>query len=156
MVEILEHSNLLEVKKGIICHQVNCMGVMGAGLALKIRNKWPIVYEKYKEDCSLFKSSPALMIGHVQDIMVEPNLIVANCFGQIHVKTIGSEEPMTIYNAWEIILDKLKGLSNFFGLDLHFPYMVGCGLAGGDWNIMSEKIERHFKDSKTKVFIHKL
>ena len=51
MVEILEHSNLLNIRSGVICHQVNCIGAMGAGLALQIRNKWPIVYEKYKEDC---------------------------------------------------------------------------------------------------------
>ena len=153
MIETFEHSNILDVKAGIICHQVNCIGVMGAGLALKIRNKWSIVYEKYKEDCSLFKSNPALMIGHVQDVMVEPNLIVANCFGQVHP---GRNGLMTDYKAWDTMLDKLNDLHSFFNLDIHFPYMIGCGLAGGDWNIMSKKIERHFKDSKIKAFIHKL
>ena len=54
------------------------------------------------------------------------------------------------------ILDKLNDLTNFFSLDLHFPYMIGCGLAGGDWNVMSEKIERLFGKSQTRAFIHKL
>jgi hypothetical protein len=63
---------------------------------------------------------------------------------------------MTEYPAWDIILEKLKDLSTFFSLDLHFPYMIGCGLAGGDWNVMSEKIERKFGNSKANAFIHKL
>lgn len=34
-----------------ICQQVNCRGVMGAGLALQIRNKWPVVYRRYLGLC---------------------------------------------------------------------------------------------------------
>ena len=153
MVEILEHSNLLEVKSGIICHQVNCIGVMGAGLALQIRNKWPIVFNQYKGDCKQFMTHPEMMLGHVLDVMVEPSLVVANCFGQVFPSQIGKQ---TDYTAWDTILAKLQDLSNYFSLDIHFPYMIGCGLAGGDWNIMSEKIERLFGMSQTKAFIHKL
>ena len=153
MIETIEHSNILDVKSGIICHQVNCIGVMGSGFALQIKNKWPIVFEKYQEDCSVFKSSPELMLGHVLDVLVEPNLVVANCFGQTYPNRCVT---MTEYPAWDIILEKLKDLSTFFSLDLHFPYMIGCGLAGGDWNVMSEKIERKFGESQTNAFIHKL
>ena len=83
MIEIVEHSNLLEVKSGIICHQVNCIGAMGAGLALNIRNKWPIVFNQYKEDCKCFMTHPDKMLGHVLDVSAEPSLVVANCFGQV-------------------------------------------------------------------------
>lgn len=31
----------------IICHQVNCLGIMGAGLAKQIREKFPCVYQMY-------------------------------------------------------------------------------------------------------------
>ena len=30
----------------VICHQVNCCGVMGAGLAKQIRDKWPVVFDE--------------------------------------------------------------------------------------------------------------
>ena len=36
----------------IICQQVNCMGVMGAGLAAQIRRKWPNVYNEYRKRCT--------------------------------------------------------------------------------------------------------
>lgn len=31
----------------VICHQVNCCGVMGAGLAKQIRDKWPVVFDEF-------------------------------------------------------------------------------------------------------------
>ena len=125
---------------------------MGGGIALQIREKWPKVYNDYREECKLFMSSPEYLLGHVQDILVTDRLIVANCYGQV----FPGNGLMTDYKAWNTILDKLKDLSNYFNLDLHFPWMVGCGLAGGDWNVMRKKIENAFSSPNAKVFIHRL
>ena len=152
MVEVVENSNLLDVQEGIICHQTNCIGVMGGGIALQIRKKWPKVYTDYREECGIFTSKPEHLLGHVQDVLVKDNLVVANCYGQV----FPGKGCMTDYNAWDTILDKLKDLSNYFNLDLHFPWMIGCGLAGGDWNVMRKKIENAFSGPSKKVFIHRL
>lgn len=37
-------SRLSASKPTYICQQVNCKGVMGAGLAMQIRSQWPVVY----------------------------------------------------------------------------------------------------------------
>jgi O-acetyl-ADP-ribose deacetylase (regulator of RNase III) len=42
------NKDILSVENGIICQQVNCMGVMGAGLAKKIAQKYPIVKKEYE------------------------------------------------------------------------------------------------------------
>ena len=63
---------------------------------------------------------------------------------------------MTEYGAWNVILDKLEDLANYFHLDIHMPWMIGCGLAGGDWDTMLKKIKDKFGTKKVKVFIHKL
>ena len=42
------NGDLLESGCDYICHQVNCQGVMGSGIAKSIREKWPVVFEKYK------------------------------------------------------------------------------------------------------------
>ena len=152
MVEVIENSNLLDVQRGIICHQTNCIGVMGGGVALQIRKKWPKVYNEYLEDCKCFEKSPQRMLGHVQDILVKDGLVVANCYGQV----FPGHGCMTDYKAWDLILDKLSDISNYFSLDLHFPWMVGCGLAGGDWETMLGKINKAFGKSSIDVFIHKL
>lgn len=153
MVEILEHSNLLEVKSGIICHQVNCIGAMGAGLALQIKNKWPVVFKNYKDECSVFAENPSKLLGHVQETLVSSNLVVANCYGQVYP---GRKGVMTEYDAWDSILDKLIDISNFYSLDIHFPWRIGCGLGGGDWDSMYNKIADAFGTTGVQVFIHQL
>ena len=63
----------------IVCHQVNCKGVMGAGLAKQIRDKWPDVYDRYRlmvETCGEF------MLGSFHEVKVGPHLYVANLYGQ--------------------------------------------------------------------------
>ena len=43
--------NPLEDHLVIVCHQVNCKGVMGAGLARQIREKHPDVFSLYRDKC---------------------------------------------------------------------------------------------------------
>ena len=38
-MKIIE-KNILTIEKGIVCQQVNCQGVMGAGLAKSIKEKF--------------------------------------------------------------------------------------------------------------------
>lgn len=47
MIEIIE-GNLFDTDAKFICHQVNCMGKMGSGVALQVRQRFPHVYEEYK------------------------------------------------------------------------------------------------------------
>lgn len=42
-------SRLSASKPTYICQQVNCKGVMGAGLAMQICIQWPVVYRRYLE-----------------------------------------------------------------------------------------------------------
>lgn len=63
MVELVDNSNLLDVKSGILCHQVNCVGVMGAGIALQIKGKWPEVFKQYKDKCDLCSEEPRKLLG---------------------------------------------------------------------------------------------
>ncbi len=68
--------------RGIIGHGVNCQGVMGSGVALAIRNKYPVVFEKYKEFCDA-AASPEMLLGQVQLVEIQPDLYVANMFTQL-------------------------------------------------------------------------
>ena len=49
--------DILSVTKGIITHQFNCQGVMGCGIELQIRQKWPEVYQRYKAFARAAQSS---------------------------------------------------------------------------------------------------
>lgn len=132
--------DILSVTQGIIVQQVNCKGVMGAGLALQIRNKYPVVYEKYKITCNKFK--PEELLGKVQLIKVAPNLYVANFFAQLDY---GRDKCQTDYDAFESCLDKLREkLYDAPNIPVYFPHKIGCGLAGGNWEEIEELIMMYF------------
>ena len=65
--------NILDSDADAILHQVNCQGVMGAGLAKQIRGRYPNVYEKYKNacvndkrECKTLGVSHSMLLGKIQ------------------------------------------------------------------------------------------
>ena len=120
--------DILTVKKGIICHQTNCQGVMGAGLALQIRNKWPKVYRKYKTFC---QHTPNLL-GRAQYVIAGPQLGVVNLFGQ---DFYGGDLRCTNYEAVARGFEELQSIIASDYKHLYIPKLMGCALAGGAWDI---------------------
>lgn len=143
MISVLK-GNLLEARNAngptVLCHQVNCKGVMGAGVAKAIRERWPLVFERYQEWCK----DELPLLGEFQPICVEngdkPNsLWVVNIFGQ---DGHGSGR-QTNYGAVAKSFNKLAVWHEKHHSDarIYIPYLMGCGLAGGDWEVYSEIVE---------------
>ena len=113
--------DLLEYEGKYICQGVNSLGVMGAGLALQIRNKYPKVYKVYKRKHS--EGEPKL--GRVFGVDCGEHTII-NIVTQ---KEIGRWKKPFNYTAFTLGLNQvdvsIKG-------PVAFP-MIGAGLAGGDW-----------------------
>ena len=51
MIEYIQGKDIFESDCEVITNPVNCVGVMGGGLALAFKNKFPKMYLKYKEMC---------------------------------------------------------------------------------------------------------
>ncbi len=136
------NQSLFDVTSGIIVHQVNCKGVMGAGLAKAIRAKWPVVYESYR------KHYTKLRPGMVQFVKVSspgnPLLIVCNLAGQ---DGYGTKVRQTDYDAIAQALPKLQTKATELSLPIYFPFNMGCGLAGGDWAVVEALIQEHCPDA---------
>lgn len=139
--------NILKIEHGIIVQQVNTLGIMGAGLAKDIKRLYPALYKGYRARCL----GEGLRLGDVYywDERCEEgrDLIFANIACQ---KTIGRTGVHTNYNAWDNALDDIvsfKDSSLYDGIPIYFPYLCGCGLAGGDWKIISSKIEKYLPDA---------
>ena len=151
----MKHSygNLLEeVKSGIILHQVNCQGVMRSGIAKSIKEKWPIVEEKYLE-CFTRIPLPEShkLLGQAQVVMIErENLYVVNIFGQHKYGRDGAR--YTSYDALDAALFNLAVDIAKFGelrnLPIHHP-LLGCGLGGGNWDIVKAIIEANLGSDTT-------
>lgn len=130
-------SDLLEANVDIIAHQVNCKGVMGAGLARQIREKYPEVYERYKDLCNRPEyrgGNSELLLGRCQIIEVnqasKPKFVL-NLFAQ---NDYGWQGVYTDYKAFESCMVQINDFCKSFNhrLTVGMPYGIGCGLAGGD------------------------
>lgn len=119
--------------KTIILHQVNCKGVMGAGFALVIRRKFPDCYSGYRKYCRENNN----LLGKVY-IYENDDYIILNMFSQ---DDYGINKIQTDYNAMEIALKYIRELYPYEIITA--PYKIGCGLAGGDWDIVSKLLEKY-------------
>ena len=137
--------NILNVKQGIIVHQVNCQGVMGAGLALALRRKYPQMYTSYMKVCSMYTSEQ--LLGKVQMIKISDDLTICNFFAQLNY---GTGKVQTNYDAFEKCLEKLA-FKTGSDTPIYIPYKIGCGLAGGDWEIIKELLDIYLYDHKVII-----
>ena len=143
------NGDITKCNADIIAHQVNCKFVMGGGVALALRKRWPIVYKNYialSEECD--KSSEE-WLGTCQIVKIDQNRYVANLFGQ---DDLGYEKCYTNYAALETALKELLFHVEYMKLKtIAFPWLMSCGLAGGDWNIVKPVIENIFEDSDIEI-----
>ena len=142
--------DITKITKGIICHQVNCMGKMGAGVALAIRKQWPIVYNEYIKTFQLNN----LQLGRIFITTIMDQLFVVNLCGQYHY---GRNQKQTNYDAVHTCLEKLNQeiIKHNMTLDVMFPYKMGCNLAGGNWNIMKTIISETITNNNILIIKQK-
>ena len=125
--------DLLESSCDFICHQVNCQGVMGSGIAKSVREKWPEVYNIYKYHC--FHTDD--LLGTVQACELKNKQTIINMFAQDNYGYDGRR--FTSYDAFydclcEIILHVPRGSR------IGFPYGIGCVRGGAKWSIIEAMI----------------
>lgn len=140
MTIITKRGDLLQAK-GVIVHGCNCQRVMGSGVAAQIRKKWPKAYEVYRR--------MDMELGLVSFAVVEYGVIVANALtqefygrdGKVYVDYLAVRQAFATINI--VACNEGETVVNF-------P-LIGCGRAGGDWNVVSKIIDQELDDSIEKV-----
>lgn len=161
MIKIV-NGDLLQSNLPLIAHQTNCLGVMGAGIAMAIKNKWNSVYTQYVNICKNFEYSKDLL-GKCQICVTGefPIKFVANLFGEYSFteSVAPFENRHTDYNALKKALLNLKAFCEDEEVtEVGIPYKLGCGLAGGDWDeVVYPMLQELFaNDSTITLYIYKL
>ena len=119
----------------VIIHGCNCHCVMGAGIALPMRNTFP---EAFAADCATVKGDRA-KLGTISVATVERggrSLIIVNGYTQINQRGDGVLARATMRFA--SVMRHVK--TRFAGKRIGYP-MIGAGLAKGDWTRISLVIE---------------
>lgn len=155
-----KNGNLLESSCDIICHQVNCQRVMKSGIAKQIRDKWPKVYEDYCYNINYmyendFATKSSDLLGMISWTELCEKKYIMNFFSQD--KYYPRSICHTDYNAFTKCCKALKKFIEEYKLNkdditIGFPYKIGCGLAGGDWSIVSKIIEEEFQDYNVEIY----
>lgn len=160
MIEIV-NGDLLKADLPVIAHQTNCLGVMGAGIAKSIKNKWNNVFIQYKNLCTNVIDKHNLL-GKIQLCATNdtPIKYIVNLFGEYSfIKSVAPyENRHTDYNALRNALTMLKEKLVFLSFDkVGIPYKLGCGLAGGDWDgVVYPMLQEIFNDNTITLYIYKL
>lgn len=144
--------NTNENKMVIVCHQVNCKGVMGAGLAKQVKQKFPVVFQHYADKCRLIQYGFG-GLGDVQfcSVIADMGYILANVFGQ---DGYGRSKCNTDYDALHKAFTTIA--EAFPKATVRIPYLMGCGLGGGNWDIVARIINETLIANNVDVEIWKL
>jgi O-acetyl-ADP-ribose deacetylase (regulator of RNase III) len=137
---IVVDGDLLDVTEGLIAHQVNCRGVMGAGVARVIAKRYSVVDWLYRDHCRNYE--PLELLGTSLVLRATPTLLIANIFGQLNTGR-GLQTSYTAVAAAFAHMQR-QHVEGFLPSTLHVPYMMGCGLAGGDWDVYSALLDEHW------------
>lgn len=155
-VKIID-GDLFSTSARYICHQVNCQGRMGNGVAKQVRELFPDVYKHYKLLCDADKGNrfrlgiqESVLLGRVQFVpevdcpaSEDINKRLCNMFAQDFYGYDG--KMYTDYNAFNRCLAEIRRRVPA-GETIAMPYKIGCGLGGGDWNTIYKAIEQELSE----------
>lgn len=129
--------NILQAYVDAIVNPVNCVGIMGAGLALQFREAYPENYIAYKVVCANEVLSPGTVFVYTTGKLYQPKYVI-NFPTKQHWKDKSLLSDIILGLSalkQEILSRKIKSIA--------IP-PLGCGLGGLDWGEVRLFIEASF------------
>lgn len=138
---------MIELKEGDILHAdaealvntVNCVGIMGRGIALQFRKAFPENYKAYKVVCDRKQLHPGMMLVHDLNRLTNPRYII-NFPTKRHWKDKSRIED--IKAGLNALVEEVRKRNI---RSLAVP-PLGCGLGGLEWKEVRPMIEEAFRD----------
>ena len=127
--------NILEADVDALVNAVNCVGVMGKGLALQFKKRFPDVFRSYEKACRAGRVEPGRMHVVERASDARPRFIV-NFPTKRHWRDPSRMED--IESGLEALVDELRTRRI---RSVAIP-ALGCGLGGLDWSDVRPRIER--------------
>ncbi len=126
----------------VLVNPVNCEGVMGKGLALEFKRRWPSMFVSYQQVCR----TGECRIGHPWICWGTVPIIV--CFP--------TKDSWLSPSELSYIEDGLQGMTSFiprFIRSLAFP-KLGTGNGGLSWEEVQPVMEKYLSGLRQEVFIY--
>ena len=120
-----------------ILHQVNCLGAFGAGFARYLSTVSPDIRKDYQSYVMSHEDKRTLLgTYHIYDL--DEHTSIVHIFSQY---SYGRGACHTDYEAMDKAVGELR--RNIGEAVCICPYLMGCGLAGGDWRIVEKILEKY-------------
>lgn len=136
--------DLLASNEPVILHGVNNCGVMGAGIALAIKKKWPEVFNLYHDN--YLDQTRRMVLGDIQPVMLDSwmetktgtQLVINACTQRLNSSAAKARGEIPVsYDA----IDRIFHTLDHMNLKTVAMPMIGAGLGGGNWKVIREIIE---------------
>ncbi len=146
--DLFEMMNACSSSNHLIIHICNDIGKWGKGFVLAISKKW-------KRPQIEYLALTEYIMGNVQFIKVESNISVANIIAQKGINSMhGTPICRVDYDVLKNCLRSVNQYATTYKCHIHMP-LIGCGLAGGQWSIVSEIIKQTF-DPSVAIYVYSL
>lgn len=132
-----EKGDLFSVEVDALVNTVNCVGVMGKGIALQFRRKFPDNYKAYKNACKKNEVQLGKMFIFEKSPLISPKLII-NFPTKRHWRD--KSQLKDIDSGLNALIDDIERLKI---KSIAVP-ALGCGNGGLNWSIVKQKIEKTF------------
>lgn len=148
MIKLTQGDLLKQDDVDAIVNTVNCVGVMGKGIALQFKNKWPANFNAYAAACKAGEVRPGRMFVFDSGGLVKPNFII-NFPTKDHWR--GSSKIEFIRDGLADLIAQVRRL----GIRSIAVPPLGCGNGGLDWADVRPLIESAFEvlpDVEVRLF----
>jgi len=135
--------NLLDSDAQTLVNTVNCVGVMGKGIALEFRKRYPAMYRRYVELCK--QGEVRLGRPYVDS---EPGRLIINFPTKGHWKA--RSRPSDVRAGLQYLR---RHISQWGVTSIALP-PLGCGNGGLDWSVVRALIVRELEDIPIEVEIY--
>ena len=140
--------NLLEADAEALVNTVNCVGVMGKGIALQFKQAFPENYEHYRQACERGEVRPGRMFVFETGRLMGPKFII-NFPTKQHWKGKSKVEDV------DAGLDALAEVIRSHRIRRVAVPPLGCGNGGLDWGVVRRLIQNKLKGLEgVEVFVY--
>lgn len=130
----ITHGDILSANTDAIVNTVNCVGVMGKGLALQFKKAYPDNYETYKLACEHKAIRTGKMFTFMRKSQSNPKYII-NFPTKQHWR-----DPSKIEFIDDGLIDLVRVVPYLSIKSIAIP-PLGCGLGGLEWSVVLPKIK---------------
>ena len=141
----LTQGDLLKAEADALVNTVNCVGVMGKGIALQFKKKWPAAYRDYKKVCDREELRPGMM--HIHDL----GELAGKPYYIIHFPTKDHWRGKSKVSYVEEGLTELVKTVQTLGIKSIAIPPLGCGNGGLEWPLVERMIKDAFAPLKDTV-----